>query len=159
MSRLDSFIRRMSAQRDVLNDLTSRMDGIAGAIFEFGLGSGRTYDHLREIFPDRRIIVFESVTKDMPLQRVAAEDLLIGDIRSTTSPMLDGCAALIHSDIETGVAERDAELAAWLPELIARLLVPGGYVVSSSKLLDRHLIPCPLPRGIHEDRYHVLRRL
>ena len=124
-----------------------------------GLGSGRTYDHLREIFPDRRIIVFESVTKDMPLQRVATDDLLIGDIRRTTLPLQDGCAALIHSDIETGVPERDADLAAWLPELVARLLVPGGYAASSSKLLDPRLSPCPLPRGIHEDRYHVLRRI
>ena len=159
MSRLDSFIRRMSAQRDILNDLTSRISGIAGDVLEFGLGSGRTYDHLRENFPDRRIIVFESVTKNMPLQRVATADLLIGDIRRTASPLLDGCAALIHSDIGTGVPDRDAELTTWLPELIARLLAPGGYAASSSKLLDPRLSPCPLPRGIHEDRYHVLRRI
>ena len=159
MSRLDSFIRRMSAQRDIINGLKSSIDDIAGAVFEFGLGSGRTYDHLREIFPSRRIVVFESVTKDMPLQRVAKDDLLIGDIRDTTSPLPDGCAALIHTDIETGVPERDAALTAWLPGLVARLLVPGGYAASSSNLLDPRLSPCPVPSGIQEGRYHILRRI
>ena len=61
MSRLDSFIRRMAAQRDILNALAPALHGITGPILEFGLGSGRTYDHLRGLFPDRRIIVFESV--------------------------------------------------------------------------------------------------
>ncbi len=159
MSRLDSFIRRMSAQRDILNDLTFRIDGIAGAIFEFGLGSGRTYDHLREIFPARRIVVFESVTKGMPLQRVAREDLQMGDIRNTTASWPDGCAALIHTDIETGVREHDAELTAWLPDLVGRLLVRGGYAVSSSNLLDPRLCPCPVPAGIEDNRYHLLRRI
>ena len=159
MSRLDSFIRRMCAQRDILNDVASRMDDIAGAIFEFGLGSGRTYDHLREIFPDRRIIVFESESKGLPLQRVAPEDLLSGDIRTTTSSLPDGCAALIHTDIETGVAEVDAELAAWLPGLVGRLLVPGGYVATSADLLDPRLRPCSLPRGVPNGRYFILRRI
>ena len=158
MSRLDSFIRRMSAQRDILNDMTKRIDGVAGVILEFGLGSGRTYDHLCDIFPDRRIIVFESVSKGLPLQRVAAGDLLMGDIRATASSLPDGCAALIHTDIETGVAEVDAGLAAWLPGVVGRLLVSGGYAVSSSNLLDHRLKPCPLPPGVQGGRYHVLRR-
>lgn len=149
----------MSAQRDILNDLTSRIDGIAGAVFEFGLGSGRTYDHLREIFPDRRIVVFESESKGLPLQRVAPEDLLLGDIRTTTSSLPDGCAALIHTDIETGVAEVDAELTTWLPGLVGRLLVPGGYAATSANLLDPRLTPCSLPHEVPDGRYHVLRRI
>ena len=135
------------------------MDGVAGAIFEFGLGSGRTYDHLREIFPDRRIIVCEAVGQGLPLHRVASENLLLGDIRATTSSWPDGCAALVHTDIETGVAEVDAELASWLPGLVGRLLVPGGYAATSSSLLDPRLRPCPLPQGVPDGRYHLLRRI
>ena len=56
MSRLDSFIRRMSAQRDILNDLGPKLAAVPGLVFEFGLGSGRTYDHLREVLPGRRIV-------------------------------------------------------------------------------------------------------
>ncbi len=149
----------MSAQRDILNELTSRIDGIAGAILEFGLGSGRTYDHLREIFPGRRIIVFESESKGLPLQRVAADDLLLGDIRTTTSSLPDGCAALVHTDIETGDAETDTQLSTWLPGLVGRLLVPGGYAAASCDLLDPRLRPCSLPRGVPDGRYHVLRRI
>lgn len=158
MSRLDSFIRRMSAQRDVLNDLATRLDGVPGPILEFGLGSGRTYDHLRERFPDRRIIVFESVVLNNPLSRPTPDDLRLGDIRVTTATLPDGCAALVHADIETGIAAEDAALAGWLPALAARLLGPGGYAASGAPLADPRLVPHPLPPGVAPGRYHVARR-
>ena len=42
MSRLDSFIRRLTAQRDVLNHICARMELPAdGPIMEIGLGNGR----------------------------------------------------------------------------------------------------------------------
>src|SRR5258708_36849784 len=59
MSRLDSFIARMQAQRDCLNFLKPAVDALSGPILEVGLGNGRTYDHLRDLFPGRDIYVFE----------------------------------------------------------------------------------------------------
>ncbi len=59
MSRLDSFIRRLEAQRTVLNWAASAIEGKDGIVLELGLGNGRTYDHLRELLPDRAIHVFE----------------------------------------------------------------------------------------------------
>ena len=59
MSRLDSFIARMKAQRDCLNFLKPEIDRLPGPLFEVGLGNGRTYDHLRTLFPGRDIYVFE----------------------------------------------------------------------------------------------------
>ena len=59
MSRLDSAIRRLQAQRACLNravDLASSLDGIA---VEFGLGNGRTFDHLRAILDRRELFVFD----------------------------------------------------------------------------------------------------
>ena len=47
MSRLDSFIARMQAQRDCLNYLKPVIAAVPGPILEVGLGNGRTYDHLR----------------------------------------------------------------------------------------------------------------
>ncbi len=159
MSRLDSFIRRMTAQRDILDDLAARLDGVPGPILEFGFGNGRTYDHLRERCPDRRVIVFESVlVPDLPLLPPPA-DLVLGDIRDTASRLGDGTAAMIHADIETGRAEVDAGLAAWLPALVARLLVPGGVAASGAPLDDPRLAPMPLPGGIAPGRYHAVRRL
>ena len=52
MSRLDSFIRRVSAQRDCLNMAKDMIADVPGPILELGLGNGRTFDHLRELFPD-----------------------------------------------------------------------------------------------------------
>ena len=42
MSRLDSFIARMQAQRDCLNFLKPKIDALPGPILEVGLGNGRT---------------------------------------------------------------------------------------------------------------------
>ena len=50
MSRLDSFIRRLEAQRACLDRAAALIAGIDGAVLELGLGNGRTYDHLRELF-------------------------------------------------------------------------------------------------------------
>lgn len=159
MSRLESFIRRMSAQRDILDDLAGRLDGLDGPILEFGFGNGRTYDHLRERCPGRRVIVFESVlVPDLPLLP-PPEDLVLGDLRETASRFADGSAALIHADIETGLADVDAGLAAWLPALVARLLVPGGYAASGAPLSDSRLAAFPLPPGIVPGRYHAVQRV
>ena len=159
MSRLDSFIRRMSAQRDILDMLPARLDGVPGLVIEFGLGSARTYDHLRERFPGRRIVVFESVVVDGVRPRPAPDDFVLGDIRGTAASWPNGCAALVHSDIESGDAADDATLRAWLPQLVARLLVPGGFAVSGCALPDPKLRSEPLPPGIAEGRYHLLRRV
>ncbi len=159
MSRLESFIRRMSAQRDILDSLPGRLAGVPGLVAEFGLGNARTYDHLRERFPERRIVVFESVVVDGIRPRPAPDDFVVGDIRDTAAAWPDGCAALVHSDIGSGDAATDATLQAWLPRLVARLLVPGGFAVSGCALLHPRLRPEPLPPGVAEGRYHVLRRV
>lgn len=158
MSRLDSFIRRMTAQRDILDSLPRRIDGVPGLVLEFGLGNARTYDHLRGLFPDRRIVVFESVLVESVRPRPAPDDFVLGDLRDTAAAWPEGCAALVHCDIESGDAERDAALQAWLPRLVARLLVPGGFVVSGCALPHPVLVAEPLPPGVAEGRYHVLKR-
>ena len=50
MSRLDSFIRRLEAQRACLNRAAELIGDLEGVVLELGLGNGRTYDHLRELF-------------------------------------------------------------------------------------------------------------
>ena len=53
VSRLDSFIRRLQAQRACLEVAIARIADLPGPVLEFGLGNGRTYDHLRELLPTR----------------------------------------------------------------------------------------------------------
>ena len=55
MSRLERFILRLKAQRNCLDAAAALLAGLDGPILELGLGSGRTYDHLRDRFPDREI--------------------------------------------------------------------------------------------------------
>ena len=66
MSRLDSFIRRLEAQRIVLNWAAAAIAGREGPVLELGLGNGRTYDHLRDILPGRAIHAFDRQAKANP---------------------------------------------------------------------------------------------
>ncbi|TIS83279.1 MAG: hypothetical protein E5X00_05295, partial [Mesorhizobium sp.] len=47
MSRLESFIRRLTAQRDILDQVCAEVAKIEGPILELGLGNGRTFHPLR----------------------------------------------------------------------------------------------------------------
>ncbi|MEO1225422.1 MAG: class I SAM-dependent methyltransferase [Pseudomonadota bacterium] len=79
MSRLDSFIRRMKAQRACLDWAAQAIADLPGPVFELGLGNGRTYDHLREILPSRDIYVFEQVIKAHPNCIPPDDRLFLGD--------------------------------------------------------------------------------
>ena len=128
MSRLDSFIRRLEAQRACLDATPDWIAGIDGPILELGLGNGRTYDHLRGLHPTRAIYVFERQPAAHPDCMPDREHLILGDIRSTLPavlPRLPGRAAMVHNDLGTGDARVNAELALWLavqlPPLVRRL--------------------------------------
>ena len=82
MSRLDSFIRRLEAQR-VSRYAAAQIRGMAGPVLELGLGNGRTYDHLRELLPEREIFVFEREVKAHPDCIPDAAHLILGDVRTT----------------------------------------------------------------------------
>jgi len=59
LSRLDSFIRRLEAQRLCLDWATARIAATPGVVLELGLGNGRTYDHLASrLGPGREIHAF-----------------------------------------------------------------------------------------------------
>src|SRR6516225_6046278 len=59
LSRLDSFIRRMQAQRSLIAYVSDAIRDLEGPVLELGLGQGRTYDHLKVTFPKRRVIVLD----------------------------------------------------------------------------------------------------
>lgn len=83
MSRLDSFIRRLEAQRACLDYACAAVKDRPGVIFELGLGNGRTYDHLREKLPGREIYVFERKVAAHPDCVPCAANLYEGDIDLT----------------------------------------------------------------------------
>ncbi len=157
MSRLDSFIRRLTAQRDILNMIAHDL-GIPseGAILEIGLGSGRTYSHLCKLFPDRRVIAFDRAMNAH--QGPNEDDMILGEIAETARAFRGQNAALVHADIATAFPEVDAETLTWLPELAGDLLAVGGICASGLPLDDDRLRPLDIPEGIAPGRYCLYRR-
>jgi hypothetical protein len=160
MSRLDSFIRRLEAQRACLELAAARIAGLPGPALELGLGNGRTYDHLRALLPEREIFVFEREVNAHPDCIPDAAHLILGDVRATLPQarrLLPGKAALAHSDVGTGDAAANAELAAWLADALPPLLAEGAWVVSDQALRAPALAPQAAPAGIALDRYFLYR--
>lgn len=161
MSRLDSFIRRLEAQRACLGKAATLVAGIDGVVLELGLGNGRTYDHLREILPDREIYVCERAVAAHPDCIPPADRLILGDMRETlpaVRPLLGGRVALAHCDAGTGDAVANRALATTLLPLIVPLLCAGGVLVSDPVMEALDLEDLPLPDGVAPGRYHLYRR-
>ena len=161
MSRLDSFIRRLEAQRACLNHVAALIAGLDGAVLELGLGNGRTYDHLRSLFPGRDIYVCERQVAAHPDCVPPPDRLILGDMRETlpaTHARLGGRVALAHLDVGTADAAANQILAAELMPLIMPLLCAGGVMVSDPPLDRAEFEMLPLPDGIAPGRYHLYRR-
>ena len=153
MSRLDSMLRRLSAQRDGLNWAADLIKDQPGDVLDLGLGNGRTCDHLREIMPDRRIWVIDRVLQPHPSCIPPEEDFLEGE----AEPMLDKLAELgaqiqlAHYDLGFGVKEKDVAEAAKLSVPLAKVMAPGGILVSGQPLVGFQQITGP--DSIAPDRY------
>ena len=160
MSRLDSFIRRLEAQRACLDRAAELIRGIDGVVLELGLGNGRTYDHLRERFPDRDIYVCERRVAAHPDCIPSADRLLLGDMFDTlpAAAFLAGRVALAHFDAGTGEAAANRDLATGLRPLIVPLLCGGGVLATQQAMAGPGLEALPLPGGVPEGRYHLYRR-
>ena len=161
MSRLDSFIRRLEAQRACLDMAAQMVRELDGAVLELGLGNGRTYDHLRQLFPEREIFVCERLLAANPNSIPPAELLLLGDMRDTLPAArgrLEGRLALAHLDPGTGDIASNRALARELTPLIVPLLRPGGVLVSEPEIQSSDLVPLALPSEVAPGRYHLYRR-
>lgn len=162
MSRLDSFIRRLEAQRACLNLAADLIRQLEGEVLELGLGNGRTYDHLRELLPDRAVYVCERTVAAHPDCVPQPALLLLGDMRDTlprARTWLGGRVALAHLDPGTGDVVSSKVLAEELAPLIVPLLRPGGVLVSEPALVLDELRPLRLPDGVEAGRYNIYRVL
>ena len=83
MSRLDSFLRRLTAQHVCLGACVPLIETVPGPVWELGLGSGRSYDHLCHLFPDRDVQVFEHRVSEDAAGMVPPDQMIIGDMRET----------------------------------------------------------------------------
>lgn len=153
MSRLDSMMRRLAAQRDGLNWAAEQIAGLAGEVLDLGLGNGRTYDHLREILPERRIWVIDRVLQCHPSCEPPEQDFLAGEAEPMLNRLADKKAQVIlaHYDFGTGIKEQDVAEAARLSPFVANVMLPGGLIVSGQPLIGFTQITGP--DSIAADRY------
>lgn len=158
MSRLESAIRRLEAQRDCIDWAADRVAGMPGHILELGLGNGRTYDHLRETHPGREIFVFDRQIAAHPACVPDEAHMFLGDILETLPRALvrlDRNAILAHSDIGTGDIECNRRLAAEIAPLLAPLMLPGGIVLSDQPMVLPEWTELTLPASVPRGRYHI----
>jgi len=162
VSRLDSFIRRLEAQRACLEMAAELVAGLDGDLLELGLGNGRTYDHLRNLFPDRKIYVCERTIAAHPDCIPPAGLLLLGDMRETLPELraqLADRVALAHLDAGNGDTPASQALAQCIIPLIVPLLRLDGVLVSEPTVIADQLSSLPLPMGIEHGRYNLYRRI
>lgn len=169
MSRLESLVRRLEAQRSCLDWACREIRGGKGIVLELGLGNGRTYDHLRRALPAREIFVFERALARETLLPESGH-LLLGDIRESLPHFAarhQGKADLIHSDIGSGDAQANAALAAFLAGHFLDLLSPGGLVLADQDIWpglgSEQFSVLPVtrlsePPGVPKGRYFIYRR-
>jgi S-adenosyl-L-methionine methyltransferase len=162
VSRLDSFIRRLEAQRACLDMAAELVGGLDGPALELGLGNGRTYDHLRELCPDRQIYVCERSVAAHPDCVPPPELLLLGDMRDTlraAGEWLEGRIALAHLDPASGDVAASRALAAELVPLIVPLLRQGAVLVSEPSIAAPELARLEPPERVAAGRYNLYRRI
>jgi len=160
MSRLDSVIRRLEAQRLCLALAAQLVREVPGPVLELGLGNGRTYDHLCELLPDREIFAFDRVLAAHPACVPDERHLVLGDFADTlphSLARLRGRAALAHADMGDGDAARSAARAAQLAPLIDSLMAPGGVVLGDQSMTQPRWRALPLPAGVAAGRYFIYR--
>lgn len=171
MSRLDSVIRRLQAQRACLGLAADIIEGrgggdrVDGVVLELGLGNGRTYDHLREILPDRAIYVFDRQLAAHPDCRPDADHLFLGEMAETlpqAAARFPARAALVHLDIGSGDISGTERNMRGVESPLLELLAKGGVVVSDQALpglagVDGIAEPA-LPIGVPDGRYFLYRR-
>ncbi len=169
MSRLDSFIRRMTAQRDCIDWIAARLTGPpnpaqqtpAGVILELGYGNGRTYHHLRESLPNWHVLVFDRVLPRNPAPGPPPDLFFLGEFAKT---LPTACAAigplaqLAHCDFGSGRPTLDRETALGLPELLDPLLRDGAFILSDQPLYWHSWHPLPLPATVAAQRYFLCRK-
>ncbi len=157
MSRLNSMMRRLAAQADGLEWGNTMVDSLSGDFLDMGLGNGRTYDHIREIAPNRRIWVIDRALNCHHSCVPPKEDFLQGEAEEMLRKMAaDGTkVALAHYDFGFGDKDKDVAEAARLSAFIKEIMLPGGVLVSGQPLVSFEQVRGPTT--VAPERYYFYR--
>jgi len=160
-SYLDRMIRRLTAQRESLEWAFAQVQALPGPAMEFGLGNGRSYDHLRTHLPGRDIYVFDNRVAAHPACIPPEDRMLLGDFRETAPAAVarfSATVALIHGDVGSSDIPASRALAFELAPYWAALLQPGGVLVSDQPLAYPGFAELKPERQFPE-HYYLFRRV
>ena len=162
MSRLDSMIRRLEAQRACLVAAIRRVERLPGPFLELGLGNGRTFDHIRKTAPQREVYVFERRPAAHPDCTPEPEFLIEGEFGITLgqAPLrIRSAAVLAHCDIGTGLKEFDQQLARAISADLDALLSVGAVILSDQPFEWPAWKSLVLPAGVDRLRYYMYSKI
>lgn len=157
MSRLDSAIRRLEAQRACLDMACRMIENRVGSVIELGLGNGRTYDHLRDRLPGRDIYSFDRQVNAHPDCIPPDNRLFLGDFAETlpkAAEQLGPTVVLAHCDVGSGDEAANTTLAAFLADAIGPLLAPKAILICDQNICPVGAEDLPLPAGVNPGRYY-----
>lgn len=160
MSKLDSFIRRMQAQRACIETACELISGLPGGVFELGLGVGRTYSHLCEKLPERDIYVFDRQILPHVVCVPPPSHLIEGELTDTLPDAVErfhGRIALVHADIGTADIAYGMKTATFIAQHVAPALAPGAVILSDQDMAVAGTEPVALPDGVAKGRYFMYR--
>ncbi|WP_300464703.1 class I SAM-dependent methyltransferase [Desulfobacula sp.] len=158
MSKLESFIRRMTAQRDCLNHTVELIKDLPGIVFELGLGNGRSYNHLCQILPEREIYVFDRRIASFPSCTPPEDHLFIGEVTHTllkAAKVFGKKVAMVHVDLGTSDTVSSKQMMSKICPLLEPLVLPGAVIVSDTEFHGPVWEKIPGPMGIKKDRYFL----
>jgi len=148
------------------NAIASRAQRIIFALYRVSYSSSGsatgvpTYDHLRDLFPDREIFAFDRQIGAHPSCVPKESHMILGDIFETlpaAPTWIGGQVALVHSDIGGGNLAETSAVCDALPEMLAPILASGAIVVSDQELRTPNWQKLPLPAAVAPGRYHMWR--
>ena len=133
-SRLELTLWRARAQRAAIDWAAGRLDGAVGDVLEVGLGNGRSFDHLRERLPGRRLWAIERKPAPHPGCEPEEELLLVGEAGEELERLAGADFALIHVDLG-----RPGRATPHTEALAAALSPEGGVLISTDPLSSPRL--------------------
>jgi hypothetical protein len=161
MSRLDSFIRRLEAQRSLLDWAVARIADRPGLVLEVGLGNGRTYDHLRQKLPGRDIYAFDRANNANPASLPPPDRLILGEFAEALPAFArqhPGQAVLIHADAGLGDPAANVVQVRQVAAMIPPLAASGAIILSDQRFEHPDLLLQEAPVPIPANRYYVFLR-
>ena len=160
MSRLDSFIARMQAQRDCLNFLKPKIDALPGPDPRSRPGQRpHLRSSARSLSRPRHLCLRAQgggPSRLHPAGRPAVSGRGAGSL-AKAAQKLGATAALIHTDLGTGDHAANMAMGQWLGPALDALAGPGGYVLANQPLDVARWRRQPDPPGVPKDRYFLYR--